>query len=279
MIIEKGLFMLSEKNTKITVIDIAASKSKGVRFPVLTAYGYQMAMLLDRAGIPILLVGDSVGMVEAGYESTLPVTIDEIIYHTRAVRKGAKRALVVADMPFMSYQVSIEEAKANAGRLVKEGMAEAVKLEGGVRSAPAIKAIVDMDIPVMGHVGLTPQSVNALGGYKVQGKGSEAAERIMRDALAVEEAGAFSVVLECVPAALAELITAKLKIPTIGIGAGKGTDAQVLVLNDMLGLGPKESMPKFVRRYADLETNILTAVERFSRDVVQGKFPSEEESY
>jgi 3-methyl-2-oxobutanoate hydroxymethyltransferase len=264
---------------KITVLDIAKMKKDGKRFPVLTAYGYQMAMLLDRAGIPLILVGDSVGMVEAGYDSTLPVTVDEMIYHTRAVTKGAKRALVVADMPFMSYQVSTEEAKRNAGRLVKEGGAEAVKLEGGIRSAEVVRAIVEMDIPVMGHVGLTPQSVNALGGYRVQGKGIDDAERVMADALAIEEAGAFSVVLECVPAALSAEITAALKIPTIGIGAGPETDAQVLVINDMLGLGPKESMPKFVRLYADLETTILTAVERFSRDVVQGKFPTKEESY
>jgi 3-methyl-2-oxobutanoate hydroxymethyltransferase len=264
---------------KITALDIAKMKKKGVKFPVLTAYGFQIAKLLDRAGVPILLVGDSVGMVEAGYDSTLPVTVDEIIYHTRGVKRGVKNAMVVADMPFMSYQVSVEEAKMNAGRLVKEGGAEAVKLEGGVRSAKAIKMIVDMGIPVMGHVGLTPQSVNALGGYKVQGKGAVEAERIIKDALAVEEAGAFSVVLECVPAALTAKITEKLKIPTIGIGAGRETDAQVLVINDMLGLGGAMNMPKFVRQYADLETAILTAVERFSRDVVQGKFPNSEESY
>ncbi len=271
--------MVTIKEKKVTVLDFAKMKEKGVSFPVLTAYGFQIAKLLDRAGIPLILVGDSVGMVEAGYESTLPVTVDEIIYHTRAVRRGTKRALVVADMPFMSYQVSIEEAKANAGRLVKEGGAEAIKLEGGVRSAEAIRAIVETGIPVMGHVGLTPQSVNAFGGYKVQGKGADDAKRVMADALAIEEAGAFSVVLECVPAGLSAKITKKLKIPTIGIGAGLGCDAQVLVTNDMLGLGPKDSMPKFVREYADLETTILTAVERFSRDVVQGKFPTKEESY
>lgn len=271
--------MSNSKEKKVTVLDIRAMKAEGKKFPVLTAYGCQIAGLLDRAGIPIILVGDSVGMVEAGYESTLPVTVDEIIYHTRAVRKGTRRAMVVADMPFMSYQVSVEEAKSNAGRLVKEGGAEAVKLEGGVRSAAAIRAIVDMDLPVMGHVGLTPQSVNAMGGYRVQGKGADEAERIMKDALAIEEAGAFSVVLECVPAKLSARITKELKIPTIGIGAGSDCDAQVLVINDMLGLGDKENMPKFVRLYADLETNILTAVERFSRDVVQGKFPAKEESY
>ncbi len=271
--------MSISKEKKVTVLDIRAMKAEGRKFPVLTAYGYQIAKLLDRAGIPIILVGDSVGMVEAGYESTLPVTVDEIVYHTRAVRRGARRALVVADMPFMSYQVSTREAKANAGRLVKEGGAEALKLEGGVRSAEAIRAIVDMDVPVMGHVGLTPQSVNAMGGYRVQGRGTDEAERVMKDALAIEEAGAFSVVLECVPAALSARITKELKIPTIGIGAGADCDAQVLVINDMLGLGGDGHMPKFVRQYADLETNILTAVERFSRDVVQGKFPTKEESY
>ena len=271
--------MSSSIEKKITVIDIAKMKQKGVKFPVLTAYGFQVAKLLDRAGVPILLVGDSVGMVEAGYASTLPVTMDEIIYHTRSVSRGVRSAMVVADMPFMSYQVSVEEARANAGRLVKEGGAEAVKLEGGVRSAKAIKAIVDMGIPVMGHVGLTPQSVNALGGYKVQGKDKGEAERVMEDALAIEEAGGYAVVLECVPSKLAERITKKLTIATIGIGAGVDCDAQVLVVNDMLGLGGAMNMPKFVRKYADLETTILTAVERFSRDVVQGKFPDKKESY
>ncbi len=266
--------MSNSKEKKVTVTDIRAMKAQGRKFPVLTAYGSQIAALLDRAGIPIILVGDSVGMVEAGYESTLPVTVDEIIYHTRAVRKGTKRALVVVDMPFMSYQVCVEDAKSNAGRLVKEGGAEAVKLEGGVRSAGAIRAIVDMGVPVMGHVGLTPQSVNAMGGYRVQGRDTVDAERVMKDALAIEEAGAFSVVIECVPAALSARITKELKIPTIGIGAGVDCDAQVLVINDMLGLG--NDVPKFVRKYADLETNILTAVERFSRDVVQGKFPNQE---
>ncbi len=271
--------MTKSQEKKITAPDILAKKAEGTKFPVLTAYGYQIATLLDRAGIPLILVGDSVGMVEAGYSTTLPVTMDEMIYHTRAVRRGVKRALVVADMPFMSYQASIEEARKNAGRLVKEGGAEAVKVEGGERSAQAIKAIVDMDVPVMGHVGLTPQSVNALGGYKLQGKRSEDADRIIEDALAVEAAGAFSVVLECVPASLSAQITKKLTIPTIGIGAGPDCDAQVLVVNDMLGLGPESSMPKFVRRYADLSTTILTAIERYSRDVVQGKFPVDEESY
>ena len=271
--------MSKSQEKKITAPKVRAKKLGGVKFPVLTAYSYQIARLLDRAGIPVILVGDSVGMVEAGYDSTLPVTMDEMIYHTRAVKRGAHHALVVADMPFLSYQVSKKEARLNAGRLVKEGGAEAVKVEGGVRSAKAIRAIVQMDVPVMGHVGLTPQSINAMGGYKTQGKSGEDEDRIIEDALAVEEAGAFSVVLECVPAALASQITKKLTIPTIGIGAGPDCDAQVLVINDMLGLGPEEKMPRFVRRYADLTTTILTAVERYSRDVVQGKFPADEESY
>lgn len=271
--------MSKSQEKKTTAPDIRAMKAGGKKFPVLTAYSYQIARLLDRAGIPVILVGDSVGMVEAGYDTTLPVTMDEMIYHTRAVKRGVRHALVVADMPFMSYQVSIDEARKNAGRLVKEAGAEAVKVEGGKRSAEAIKAIVQMDVPVMGHVGLTPQSINRMGGYKTQGKSSDDADRIIEDALAVEAAGAFSVVLECVPASLSIQITKKLTIPTIGIGAGPDCDAQVLVINDMLGFGDIERMPKFVRRYADLETTILTAIERYSRDVLQGKFPADEESY
>jgi 3-methyl-2-oxobutanoate hydroxymethyltransferase len=271
--------MSVSQEKKTTAPEVRAMKLEGVKFPVLTAYSFQIARLLDRAGIPVILVGDSVGMVEAGYSTTLPVTMEEIIYHTRSVKRAVRHALVVADMPFMSYQLSIDEAKKNAGRLVKEGGAEAVKVEGGKRSAEAIKAIVGMEIPVMGHVGLTPQSVNAMGGYKTQGKSAEDADRIIEDALAVEAAGAFSVVLECVPASLSIQITKKLTIPTIGIGAGPGCDAQVLVINDMLGLGDPDRVPKFVRKYADLETTILTALERYSRDVMQGKFPADEESY
>jgi 3-methyl-2-oxobutanoate hydroxymethyltransferase len=271
--------MSKSQEKKTTAPEVRAMKARGVKFPVLTAYSFQIAKLLDRAGIPVILVGDSVGMVEAGYDSTLPVTMEEMVYHTRAVKRGVRHALVVADMPFLSYQVSIDEARRNAGRLVKVGGAEAVKVEGGVRSAGAIRAIVEMDVPVMGHVGLTPQSVNALGGYKTQGINGEDADRIIEDALAVEAAGAFSVVLECVPASLSIQITKKLTIPTIGIGAGPDCDAQVLVVNDMLGFGDLDRMPKFVRRYAELETTILTAVERYSRDVVQGKFPADKESY
>jgi 3-methyl-2-oxobutanoate hydroxymethyltransferase len=253
-------------------------KRDGGKIPVLTAYGFQTARLLDSAGIPVLLVGDSAGMVEAGYETTLPVTIDEMIYHTRSVRRGAKSALVVADMPFLSYQTSISDALKNAGRLVKEGLAEAVKLEGGRRSMEAIRAIVEMDVPVMGHVGLTPQSVHRMGGYRVQGKG-EAADAVFDDARAVEEAGAFAIVLEGIPAGLAADITAELKIPTIGIGAGPHCDGQVLVLNDMLGLSLDSKKPKFVREYASLGRVITEAVTNYMKDVREGRFPGDDESY
>jgi 3-methyl-2-oxobutanoate hydroxymethyltransferase len=264
---------------KITVPDIIKMKKEGRKIPVLTAYTFTIACILDRAGIPILLVGDSVGMVEAGYDTTLPVTLDEMIYHTRSVARGRERAFVVSDMPFLSYQVSAEEAKTNAGRLVKEGGAEAVKMEGGVRSVSAIKAITDMDIPVMAHIGLTPQSVHKMGGYRVQGKGKLEAETLINDARAVEEAGAFSVVLEGIPSKLAEKITAALSIPTIGIGAGPHTDGQVLVVNDMLGLKCDGPDPKFVKRYADLNKVITSSVEEFIKDVEEGRFPAKEHSY
>ena len=265
---------------KITANHIVKMKREGKKIPVLTAYSFPIARILDTAGIPVLLVGDSAGMVEMGMETTLPVTIDEMIYHTRGVARGAKNALVVADMPFLSYQISNEEAKANAGRFVKEGGAEAVKLEGGVRSAPAISAIVEMGVPVMGHVGLTPQSVHALGGYKVQGKSKTDADRIMDDAIAVAEAGAFCVVLEAVPAAVAKAVTDELTIPTIGIGAGPSTDGQVLVVNDMLGLWCEGcSRPKFVKAYADLGGVISKAAGEYINDVEEGVFPAKEHSY
>lgn len=263
---------------KVTVVDIARMKAEGKKIPVLTAYDFATARILDEAGVPVLLVGDSAGMVEAGYETTLPVTIDEIIYHTRAVVRGRAAALVVADMPFGSYQASLDDARRNAVRLVKEGAAEAVKLEGGTRAAPAVRAIVDMDIPVMGHVGLTPQSVHRMGGYRVQGKARGEAEEILEDALAVEAAGAFSIVLEGVPAQLAAEITGRLSIPTIGIGAGPSCDGQVLVVNDMLGLSGNK-VPKFVKRYADLRGAIFLAASEFVKDVAEGSFPSKEHSY
>jgi 3-methyl-2-oxobutanoate hydroxymethyltransferase len=263
---------------KYTAAEIMKMKKDGRKIPVLTAYDFGTARILDEAGIPMLLVGDSAGMVEAGYETTLPVTVDEIIYHTRAVARGRTNALVVSDMPFGSYQTSLDDARRNAARIIKEGGAEAVKLEGGVRAAGAIRAITDMDVPVMGHVGLTPQSVHRMGGYRVQGKTRTEAEEIIEDAVAVEEAGAFSIVLEGVPSALAGEITGRLGIPTIGIGAGPHCDGQVLVVNDMLGLNGQK-VPRFVKRYADLRNLIFLAATEYIKDVVEERFPSKEHSY
>jgi 3-methyl-2-oxobutanoate hydroxymethyltransferase len=260
---------------KITIRDILKMKEDGRKIPVLTAYGYSMSRIVDGAGIPIILVGDSVGMVEAGHDTTLPVTVEEMIYHTRSVVRGRRRALVVADMPFLSYQVSLDDARRNAGRLVKEGRAEAVKLEGGVRVAGTIRAIVDMDIPVMGHVGLTPQSIHRMGGYRVQGKGESEGKAVVNDARAVEEAGAFAIVLEGVPSELAREITEILSIPTIGIGAGPHCDGQVLVLHDLLGLFP-EMAPGFVKQYVNLAEVISSAVEEYKGEVEKGEFPGRE---
>ncbi|MFZ3073498.1 MAG: 3-methyl-2-oxobutanoate hydroxymethyltransferase [Thermodesulfobacteriota bacterium] len=265
--------------SRITVTDIRKMKKQGKRIPVLTAYTYSIARVLDSSGIPIVLVGDSGGMVEAGLSTTLPVTMDEMIYHTRAVARACSSAMVVSDMPFMSYQASIEDAIRNAGRLVKEGGATAVKVEGGVKTAAAIKAIVSADIPVMGHIGLTPQSVLALGGYKVQGREKSRAEAIIKDAKAVEKAGAFAIVLECVPMTLASRITRLLKIPSIGIGAGPSCDGQVLVVNDMLGLSDTENLPRFVKKYANLNAVIKKAVIEYKEDVENGDFPSKEHCY
>lgn len=264
---------------KITVPDILKMKEAGRKIPVLTSYTFSMARVIDSAGIPVILVGDSVGMVEAGYDTTLPVTMDEMVYHTRSVVRGRVNALVVSDMPFSSYQVSVTKAKKNAARLVKEGGAEAIKLEGGKSRVETVRAIVEMDLPVMGHIGLTPQSVHRMGGYRVQGRSSSEAEVFMEDALALKDAGAFSIVLEGIPAALAREITAALDIPTIGIGAGPHCDGQVLVVNDMLGLASDIKPPKFVKRYADLRTVITKAVGEFIREVEEGKFPDKEHSY
>ncbi len=263
------------ESKKITIPDIQEMKKSGVRIPVLTAYDYPTARILDEAGIPVLLVGDSAGMVMMGYENTLPVTVEDMILFTGSVARGRKRALLVADMPFLSYQVSIEEAKRNAGRLIKEGRAESVKLEGGVRTRDTIKAIVDMDIPVMAHIGLTPQSIHKFGGYRWQGRDEEARKRLLEDAAAVEEAGAFSVVLEGIPASLAQEITQTLSIPTIGIGAGPHCDGQVLVIHDILGFNP-EFRPRFVKRYAGIHSIIRDAANRFKRDVEEGLFPDKE---
>jgi len=253
-------------------------KSKGEKISALTAYDYTFGYLLDEAGIDVILVGDSCGNVCAGYETTLPVTLDEMIYHVRSVRRGVQRALLVADMPFMTYQESLEQAIHNAGHLMKEGGAEAVKLEGGAPVCETVRRLVEIGIPVMGHLGFTPQSVHVFGSYGVRGVESRESERIKQDALALQEAGAFALVLEKVPAALAQEVTQMLQIPTIGIGAGVHCDGQILVLYDMLGLYDKVKF-KFVRRYADLAAEIRTAVKQYCEDVQQSKFPGEQESF
>lgn len=261
-----------------TVLDIQQMKAQGEKISVLTAYDYTFARLMDQAGIDIILVGDSVGSVVAGYETTLPVTMDEMVYHTRAVVRGTRSAFIVSDMPFLSYQIDLRDARLNAGRLVKEGGAQAVKLEGGENVAATIAAIVAMDIPVMGHIGLTPQSVHRMGGYKVQGRQEEQARQLLADAKAVEAAGAFAMVLEGIPAELAKRITAEVGIPTIGIGAGVHCDGQVLVIHDMLGLFDKYS-PKFVKRFADIATPISQGIEDYIREVKDGAFPGPEHSF
>jgi len=275
----------SAGNGKITVPSILERKSAGssqnsspAKITCLTAYDYPTARLLDEAGVDILLVGDSLGMVVLGYESTLPVTMEEMLQCTRAVRRGTRHALLVADMPYGSYHDDPAEAVRHAIRFVKEAGAEAVKIEGGERRMELIARLVDAEIPVMGHIGLTPQSVNAFGGFRVQGKSEEAGEQLLRDARAVEAAGAFSIVLESIPRELAARITAKLKIPTIGIGAGPDCDGQVLVIHDLVGLSFGHK-PKFARRYANVGEMISRAAAEYCRDVQQGSFPSDEESY
>ncbi|GAB4300881.1 MAG: 3-methyl-2-oxobutanoate hydroxymethyltransferase [Desulfuromonadia bacterium] len=263
---------------KRNILDIRKMKSTGEKIAVLTCYDYPTARILDVAGVDILLVGDSVGVVVAGHDTTLPVTMEEMIYHTRAVSRARPTPLVVADMPFLSYQTDIPTARLNAGRLVKEGGAEAVKIEGGVTAAETIRGITAMDIPVMAHIGLTPQSIHRMGGYRVQGKSGDQAERLIADARAVEEAGAFAVVLEGIPMKLAQRITAELSIPTIGIGAGPHCDGQVLVIHDILGLCEKYS-PKFVKRYADLTPVITQAASAYVTEVKSGQFPREEHGF
>lgn len=265
---------MAAADTPVTLPDFARWKQHGRRISVLTAYDFTTARLLDSAGVDCLLVGDTLGMVVQGHSTTLRVTLEQMIYHVEMVARAAKRALVVADMPFLSYQASAEQAILSAGRFLKETQCQAVKLEGGRRSAETIRALVTADIPVMGHVGLTPQSVRRLGGYKVQ----RDAEEVMADARAVAAAGAFSVVLECVPGELAEQITAELPIPTIGIGAGPRCDGQVLVSHDMLGLF-EHFQPKFVRRYTELGELIRKAASAYVADVAAGTFPSESESF
>lgn len=263
---------------KNSVLTFKKAKQEGKKISVLTAYDYSMAKLFDEAGINCILVGDSVGMVTLGYKDTLSVTMEDMIHHTKAVARGTVSALLVTDMPFMSYQTSVYDAVVNAGRLVKEGNAQAVKLEGGEDVRLHIEAIVKASIPVMGHIGLTPQSVNAFGGFKVQGKDEETARKLLRDAKAVEEAGAFSIVLECVPAKLAALVTKSISIPTIGIGGGNGCDGQVLVYQDMLGMF-SDFTPKFVKRYADLGPIIREAVSRYIAEVQSGEFPGAEHNF
>ncbi len=269
---------MSASKKKKTILDIQRMKAQGEKITVLTAYDYPLARLMDLAGIDVILVGDSVGTVVCGYDTTLPVTMDEMIYHTRAVVRGAADALIVADMPFLSYQIDAAEARRNAGRLVKEGGAQAIKLEGGENVAATIRAIVDMDIPVVGHIGLTPQSVHRMGGFRVQGRLDEQARQLLKDARAVEAAGAFALVLEGIPAALAQQITADVSIPTIGIGAGVHCDGQVLVIHDILGLCEKYS-PKFVKKFADVSGIIREGVETYIREVKEGTFPGEEHSF
>lgn len=263
---------------KVTILDLQRMKDEGKKITMLTAYDYPTARILDSCGVDILLVGDSVGNVILGQENTLPVSVDDMIHHTRAVAKASKNSLVVIDMPFMSYQISVEDAKRNAGRMIKESGAEAVKLEGGGNVEDSIRAITDIDIPVMAHIGLTPQSIHRMGGYRVQGKEGKHREKLLADALAVERAGAFSVVLEAIPSKLAEEITEGLKIPTIGIGAGVKCDGQVLVINDLLGLSG-EFRPKFVKKYVNLEEIISNAVKEYISEVRGRAFPGDEHSF
>ncbi len=261
-----------------TVLDVQRFKEERRRFAVLTAYDYLSARILDEAEIPILLVGDSLGMVMLGYPTTLPVTLDEMIHHAKAVSRGSKQALLVGDMPFMSYHLSVEQAIASAGRFIQEAGMHAVKLEGGGRIVEITRRITELGIPVMGHLGLTPQFVNQMGGFKVQGKSGAQAARILADARELEQAGAFSIVLEGVPGELATRVTQALRIPTIGIGAGPGTDGQVLVFHDMLGITTGKA-PKFVKRYANLAEEITSAARRYSQEVADGEFPGPEHSY
>lgn len=263
------------KNTAVTFKE---AKASGDKLTMLTAYDYSTAKIIDEAGINSILVGDSLGNVMLGYEDTISVTMEDMIHHCSAVARGAKNALIICDMPFMSYQTSVYDAVVNAGRLMKEGRAQAVKLEGGVEVEETIKAIVDASIPVCGHIGLTPQSINAFGGFKVQGKGEQAAQKLLDDARAVERAGAFAVVLECVPAALAKKVSETISIPTIGIGAGAGCDGQVLVYQDMLGMFT-DFKPKFVKHFANVGEIMTQAFKQYDEEVKNGTFPAEEHTY
>ena len=264
--------------SRITVPDLAAMKRRGEKIPMITAYDYTAAVLADAAAIPVVLVGDSLGMVMLGHESTIPVTIEDMLHHAKAVARGSRNALIVADLPFMTYQIDPAQALGNAARLLQEGGAHTVKLEGGENVAPTVRRIVDCDIPVMGHIGVTPQSVNALGGYRVRGRSPEQAAQLLRDGLALEAAGAYALVLELVPAPLARLISQRLTIPTIGIGAGPDCDGQVQVLHDMLGLFT-DFVPRHAKQYANLGPVIKAAFEQYAQEVREGTFPTAKESF
>lgn len=263
---------------KVTISYLMEKKKKGEKITMVTAYDYPSAKMLDEVGIDTILVGDSVGMVVLGYESTLPVTMEEMIHHCKAVSRAVKRGFIIGDMPFMSYQVSVEKAIENAGRLIKEGGCDAVKLEGGSEVAHIVKAIVDMGIPVCGHIGLTPQRATMLSGYKVQGRDIETAKALIKAAKDLEDAGAFMIVMECVPDVLASIITKQVQIPTIGIGAGKDCDGQVLVYHDLLGMFEK-FVPKFVKQYVNLASEIKRALTRFKEEVESGEFPKPEHAF
>jgi len=263
---------------RVTINQIKEMKEKGEKITMLTAYDYSTAKIVDEVGIPLILVGDSLGMVVLGYESTIPVTIDEMLHHTSAVARGTKQAMVVGDMPFMTYHLSIEQALQNAARFIQEAGAQAVKLEGGVTVAEKVKRIVECGMPVMGHIGLTPQSIHQFGGHKIQGKTSEAATRLLKDAQALEEAGAFAIVLETVPAPLAALISKRIAIPTIGIGAGIGCDGQVQVINDILG-SFTDFIPKHAKQYAKLADTMRSAITEYYNEVKDGSFPTDKQSF
>ena len=263
---------------RVTITEIKGMKQKKEKIPMLTAYDYVTAKMVDEAGVPLILVGDSLGMVMLGYESTIPVTMEEMLHHTKAVVRGAKRALIVGDMPFMTYHISVPDALDNAGRFIQEGGAQAVKLEGGEVVAEQVRRIVECGIPVMGHIGLTPQSIYQLGGFKVQGKTPEVARKLLKDAQILEEAGAFSVVLECIPAPLSKLITQRIGVPTIGIGAGVECDGQVQVVSDILGLYT-DFVPKHAKQYAKLAEGIKAAVTDYVAEVNSETFPTMKQSY
>jgi 3-methyl-2-oxobutanoate hydroxymethyltransferase len=263
---------------RVTITEIKEMKQRKEKIPMLTAYDYVTAKMVDEAGVPLILVGDSLGMVMLGYESTIPVTIEEMIHHTKAVVRGAKKALIIGDMPFMTYHVSVSDALYNAARFIQEGAAQAVKLEGGEVVAEKVRRLVDCGIPVMGHIGLTPQSIQQLGGFKVRGKAVEEAQKLLNDARVLEEAGAFAIVLECTPAPLSKLITERLTIPTIGIGAGPDCDGQVQVISDILGLYT-DFVPKHAKQYARLAGEIKTAVSSYISEVKSLSFPTAKQSY